>query len=136
MIPERREHARSRLSLRVRFRALVEHGDPGFWEQGELVDLSLSGACFRSEVPLREGAALELIVAVGHGRPELPLTAHCVRAAADGVAVRFSDLAADSRAMLGACLADFARVRLAGKTRRYTKERFQGIPPGRTTEVL
>jgi len=134
MTDDRRADLRRPAPTKLRFRGRIHSGDGGLWELGEMLDLSLSGASFRCEFPLRMGALIEINIA--QAASPLILPAECVRSDAGVVGVRFDGLEDADRERLGQFLARFAEAELAARTRKLPPKVQLPVDPGRTTQVL
>jgi hypothetical protein len=131
---ERRRNKRHNVNTQLRFRGRSLAGDTGVSEPAELLDLSLSGARFECDFPLRMGAELELMMKTNEGF--LALVAEVVRTDEGSVGVRFTEMTDDTRVHLGRYLAEIAEAELMRQTRKRPPRPQMSTYPGRTTQVL
>jgi hypothetical protein len=138
LISERRSAGRIPARTAVRYRDTIYRGSIGFWEKGELLDMSMSGARFWCEHPIKTGTEIEVRVEmeVDGVRQELELPAECVRVEEASIAVRFLELDERAREALGRHLARVARRAPERPTMKREPRMPLILSPGRTTHVL
>ncbi len=136
--PERRSAGRIPGRTVVRYRDTIYSGSIGFWENGQLQDMSMSGARFLCEQPIKPGTEIEvrLEMEVNGVRQELELPAECVRAEEGAIAVRFMEMDERAREALGRHLARLARRAPERPTMKRGPRTPLILSPGRTTHVL